>query len=163
MKENPPLTAEEAAKLTFPCLLEVWNRKRFKHYALVYRISDYGSFFARDNVPYQKAAYPPAEIVEVLHKQFSIQREYPKPMMTWDSDESKAVEGIVIADLGEKALSRYIVVHPAYFTDYFNGKKFDWTHYNNAKPVPEPDPIALEIKALEKRIAELKSIQQKSK
>lgn len=162
MKQNPPLTLEEAANLTFPCLLEVWDGTRHAPpvYDVIVSLNQYGKVVSMIGSVWQNAAIPSPEITEAMRKQFGIQSEYPKRMLVWDDDESDAEPRMVIEDLGKKADYRYIVVSKYDESKYQNGKIFGWTCFKNAKPLPEPDPIALEIAQLEKRIAELKSQQQ---
>jgi hypothetical protein len=41
---------------------------------------------------------------------------------------------ILLADLGEKSISRYILVDVPYEVDFLNGKNFDWDYYNIITP-----------------------------
>lgn len=161
MNQNPPLTAEEAKQLTFPCLLEVWDFKnRSGHHALISHITQKGHFVTPTDVHWHNAALPSPEISEAMRKQFAPNSEFPKRMLVWNDGESEVKPRIVLADLGEKAVNRYIVVPEAHETKFRNGENFSWSFYKNAKPIPETDPISQEIAELEKRIAELKSQQQ---
>jgi hypothetical protein len=156
---NKPLTAEEAKNLTFPCLLEVWDNKRMENapiYICIERFEN-GGFKAHHGTTWINASLPSPEIAEAMRKQFAPQSEYPKRMLVWDDEEKNAVPRIVLADLGEKAKSRYIVVVNTYEEKFQNGKQFDWYYYRNAKPLPEPDPISKEIAELRQRLADLEA------
>lgn len=162
MNQNPPLTPEEAAKLTFPCLLEVWDgiRAYMPVTTVVMSLNDKSQFVSMSGAKWQNAALPSPEITEAMRKQFGTQSEFPKRMLVWNGNESNAKPRIVLADLGEKAGVRYIVVFEDHESRFENGESFSWVYFNHAKPIPHPDPIAQEIAELEKRIAELKSQQQ---
>lgn len=154
MKQNPPLTSEEAKNLTFPCLLEVWDYKnRTGHYVIISHITGKGSFVTTTGIEWHHAAVPSPEIAEAMRKQFGIQSEYPKRMLVWDYDESNAKERIVLADLGEKAQVGYIAVHPTYEHKFQNGQPFSWTCYAHAKPLPKGEDQLLEqLSELEKQL-----------
>ena len=157
------MTPEEAKNLTFPCLLEVWDFKnRSGHHALISHITQKGHFVTPTDAHWHNAAIPSPEIAEAMRKQFAPKSEYPKRMLVWNGDESKAKPRIVLADFGEKAKVRYIVVFEDDEFKFENGEAFSWCYFANAKPMPDPEPdqIAQEIAELEKRIAELKSQQQ---
>lgn len=158
---NKPLTAEEAKNLTFPCLLEVWDRNRDGNrgpvITVVMSLNNESQYVDTNNCTWYKAALPSPEITEAMRKQFAPASEYPKRMLVWDYDESQAEPRIVLSDLGEKASSRYIVVRSDCESKYENGEGFSCTDYNHAKPLPEPDPIAQEIAELRQRLAELEA------
>lgn len=157
MNQNPPLTPEEAKNLTFPCLLEVWGNGRSNFHRIVTRIDAAGRFITSPGANWSCAALPSPEITEAMRKQFAPQSEYPKRMLVWDGEESEAQPRIVLADLGEKANGRYIVVARRNEEYFQNGQTFDWTWYSHAKPIPEPDQIAQEITEIRQRLAELEA------
>lgn len=79
--------------------------------------------------------------------------EYPKRMLVWDDYAPAAEERIVIADLGEKAIKRYITVSKSYEHEFENGRKFDWFWHNYAKPIPEgEDQLSEQLSELEKQL-----------
>lgn len=155
---NKPLTAEEAKNLTFPCLLEVWNDERCNSLYVVEGFIK-NKFLTLAHGSWHDAALPSPEITEAMRKQFGSPSEYPKRMLVWDNDESMAAQRIVLADLGEKADYRYIVVSKGDESKFENGEVFDWSYYNHAKPIPDPDPdpIAQEIAELRKKLADLEA------
>lgn len=160
MNHNPRLTPEEAKNLTFPCLLEVWDFFRLGNkpiYLLIHGFERKG--FKALHGFWQNAALPSPEITEAMRKQFTPASEFPKRMLVWNGSEEPEL-GIILSDLGEKAIDRYIVVAEGDEIKWQNGEVFNWTYYSHAKPIPEPDQIAQEIAELEKRIAELKAKQQ---
>lgn len=155
---NKPLTAEEAKQLTFPCLLEVWDFKnRSGQYTLITNITPKGNFVTPAGGIWHNAALPAPEIAEAMRKQFGDQSEFPKRMLVWDDDESKANPRIVLTDLGKNAKNRYVVVKEIFETEFENGEMFNWTFYRNAKPIPDPDPIAQEIAEIRQRLADLEA------
>lgn len=155
---NKPLTPEEAKNLTFPCLLEVWDFKnRSGQYTLITNITERGHFATPAGAIWRNAALPSPEIAEAMRKQFGSLNEYPKRMLVWDDDESNANPRIVLTDLGKNAKNRYVVVKEIFETEFKNGETFNWTFYKNAKPIPEPDPIAQEIAELRQRLADLEA------
>ena len=164
MNQNPPLTPEEAKNLTFPCLLEVWDASRTCNFPIFLIVNGFeeNRYQALNGGRWFRAALPSPEIAEAMRKQFAPKSEYPKRMLVWNGDESKAKPRIVLADFGEKAKVRYIVVFEDDEFKFENGEAFSWCYFANAKPMPDPEPdqIAQEIAELEKRIAELKSQQQ---
>ena len=153
---NKPLTAEEAKNLTFPCLLEVWDILRANVYTIVTHINQMGRFAGPCNA-WQHAALPSPEITEAMRKQFAPACEYPKRMLVWDCVEEDAEPRIVLADLGEKAKRRYIVVYKDHEPEFQKGGTFYCVPHNHAKPIPAPDPIAQEIAELRQRIADLEA------
>lgn len=155
---NKPLTAEEAKNLTFPCLLEVWDYFRSENKPLYVVIKSFEKrTFQSSSGFWANAALPSPEITEAMRKQFAPVSEYPKRMLVWDGDESKALERIVFADLGGKADGRYLVVRNGCESEYENGESFSWSYYWHAKPIPEPDPISQEIAELRQRLADLEA------
>lgn len=155
---NKALTPEEAKNLTFPCLLEVWDFKnRGTYHAIITHITEMGHFETTKGVCWQNAALPSPEITEAMRKQFGTQSEYPKWMLVWDDEESKAKLRIVLADLGKKVNRRYITVVGGDECEFENGEEFSWSCYKNAKLLPEPDPISQEIAELRKRLADLEA------
>jgi hypothetical protein len=154
MKQNPPLTSEEAKKLTFPCLLEVWDYKnRTGHYVIISHITGKGSFVTTTEAHWQNAALPSSEIAEAMRKQFGTQSEYRKRMLVWDDYESEAEERIVIADLGEKTIDRYIVVSTYDESKFEKGEVFNWHYYKHAKPLPEVEnQLREQLSELEKQL-----------
>ena len=153
---NKPLTAEEAKNLTFPCLLEVWDDERCNS---LYVVEGYikNKFSTLAHGSWHNAALPSPEITEAMRKQFAPNSEYPKRMLVWDRDESKAQQRIVLAYLGEKAKGRYIVVYANDESKFENKEVFSWCYFVNAKPIPEPDSISQEIAELRQRLAELEA------
>lgn len=152
---NKPLTAEEAKNLTFPCLLEVWDFKsRDGHHALITHMTQKGHFVTPVGAVYQKAAIPSPEIAEAMRKQFAPKSEYPKRMLVWDDDESKAEPRIVLADLGEKVKDRYIIVHEKDESEFEKGEiMVSWSFYEKAKPIPEvEDQLREQLSELEKQL-----------
>lgn len=157
MNQSKPLTAEEAKKLTFPCLLEVWDYNRMRSIVLVNGFME-NVYIASNGTVWRNAALPSPEIAEAMRKQFGSPSEYPKRMLVWDNNEARAIERIVLADLGEKADNgRYIVVSEYNESKFENGEKFNWSYYKNAKPIPEPDAISQEIEELRKKLADLEA------
>lgn len=159
---NKRLTKEDATKLKYPCLLEVWDNEqrktKYPTYKIVIGISVNGErFIDLSNFYWDNAALPSPEIAEAMRKQFAPESEYPKRMLVWDGNEEKAEPRIVLADLGENCKGRYIVVMRNYETEFENEEVFNWTYYRNAKPIPEPDPIAQEIAELRQRLADLEA------
>ena len=155
---NKPLTPEEAKKLTFPCLLEVWDlRNRGGHCAIIDHITGKGRFITTTGAEWQHAALPSTEITEAMRKQFGTQSEYPKQMLVWEYVEEEAQPRIVLADLGEKAKIRYIVVCKDHEPEFEKGGTFYSVPYSHAKPIPEPDPISQEIAELRQRLADLEA------
>lgn len=156
---NKPLTAEEAKNLTFPCLLEVWNINSSSGsiITVVMTLNNKSQFVALNGTTWNYAALPSPEVAEAMRKQFPPKSEYPKRMLVWDYDEYKAKPRIVIADLGEKVNKRYITVVGGDEFKFESGEVFDWDYYNHAKPIPQPDPIALEIAELRQRLADLEA------
>lgn len=157
---NKPLTAEEAKNLTFPCLLEVWNQAQDGTYDIISGFPREDEYFLGENGSvWFNAALPSPEIAEAMRKQFAPKSEYPKRMLVWNDDESKAQPRIVIADLGEKAGVRYIVVFEDDESKFENGEAFSWCYFVNAKHIPDPDPeqIAQEIAELRQRLADLEA------
>lgn len=158
MNQNPPLTPEEAKNLNFPCLLEVWDcTNRTGRYAIITRVAGNGRFVNVNRTQWGYAALPSAEITEAMRKQFGTQSEYPKRMLVWGDDESKAQPRIVIGYLGEKYRHPYITVLKGDEDAYENGRGFGAISHTNAKPIPEPDPIAQEIAELRQRLADLEA------
>ena len=141
MKENPPLTAEEAKNLTFPCLLEVWDEGRDGTYDIISgfpREDEY--FLAVNGSVWFNAALPSPEIAEAMRKQFAPESEYPKRMLVWDDDESMAEQRIVLAYLGEKVKYPYVCVCASSEEEYNTGGGGLTTWFKNAKPIPDHDP-----------------------
>lgn len=155
--KNPALTPEQARRLTYPRMMEVRDDDRMDLdpiYRLVEDYTEKGYVTRSGEAHWKNAAEPPAEIAEAMQKQFAWQ---PKRMLVWRDEERDAVERIVIHDLGEMAINgRYICVNESDEGNFANGKHYDWTYYNHAKPLPELDPITAEIEELTKRIEELK-------
>ncbi len=155
---NKPLTPEEAKNLTFPCLLEVWDyQPGTERCAIIVGITFAGHFKDTTGLIWKHAALPSPEITAAMRKQFGVQSKYPKQMLVWDCDEENAVERIVIADLGEKAIGRYIVVFKEDESKFDSGREFGWFYFRNAKPIPEPDPISKEIEEMRQRLADLEA------
>lgn len=155
MKQNPPLTLEEAANLTFPCLLEVWDGTRHAPpvYNVIVSLNQYGKVVSMMGSVWQNAAIPSPEITEAMRKQFGIQSEYPKRMLVWDDDESDAEPRMVIEDLGEKAKERYIVVQISNESEFLSGQAYYWTSYAHAKPLPKgEDQLKEQLSELEKQL-----------
>lgn len=154
---NKPLTAEEAKNLTFPCLLEVWDfTNRRGHHTLITHITQIGNFATTTGAIWHNAALPSPEIAEAMRNQFAPKSEFPKRMLVWDNNEDPETR-IVIADIGEKAKNRYIVVGTGLECEFENGLEFSWTYFGNVKPITEPDPIAQEIEELRQRLDELEA------
>ena len=150
---NKPLTLEEAANLTFPCLLEVWDITRSGLNLVISSLTESGMFKATNGGIWYNAALPSLEIAEAMRKQFGTQSEYPKRMLVWDDDESKAEPRIVLADLGEKTIDRYIVVAEGDEIKWQNGEVFNWHYYENAKPIPKvEDQLREQLSELEKQL-----------
>jgi hypothetical protein len=146
MNNNPPLTAKEAAKLTFPCLLEVWCFKsRGGVYDIISHITERGHFATPTEAIWHNAALPSLEIAEAMRKQFAPKSEYPKQMLVWDDEESNAEITMVLADFGEQFKYRYFCVAKSSQRAYQKGEHFMAVSWKHAKPIPEPDPIGLEI------------------
>jgi hypothetical protein len=155
---NKPLTPEEAKQLTFPCLLEVWDFKnRSGHHALISHITQKGHFVTPTDAHWHNAALPSPEIAEAMRKQFGTQSEFPKRMLVWDNDESMAAQRIVLADLGEKVKYPYVCLCASSEEEYNTGGGARTTWFKNAKPIPQPDPIAQEIAELRQRLADLEA------
>jgi hypothetical protein len=151
--KNPALTPEQAQQLTYPRLMEVWDGERSESepsYSIISEFNDYG-FVSYIGLNWENAAEPSPEIAEAMRAQFAWQ---PKRMLVWDDDEEDAKERIVIADLGEKVMSRrFITVSAPYESDFLNGEEYEWHHYHHAKTLP--DHIAEKIAKLKREIAEL--------
>jgi hypothetical protein len=151
--KNEALTPEQAQQLTYPRLMEVWDRDRrdLDPVIMVVLATEYGQFVAAGGSLWNHAAEPSPEIAEAMRAQFAWQ---PKRMLVWDDDEEDAKERIVIADLGEKVMARrFITVSAPYESDFLNGEEYGWHHYNHAKTLP--DHIAEKIAKLKREIAEL--------
>jgi hypothetical protein len=78
---NKPLTEEEATKITYPCLLEVWDNEKRKTknptYKIVIGISTNGSrFIDLSNFYWDNAALPSPEITEAMQKQFAHESKF---------------------------------------------------------------------------------------
>jgi len=78
---NNLLTKEEATKLKYPCLLEVWdNEKRktkYPTYKIVIGMSVNGErFIDLSNFYWDNAALPSPEIAEAMRKQFSTESKF---------------------------------------------------------------------------------------
>lgn len=159
MNQNPPLTAEEAKNLTFPCLLEVWDSDRVYGSPVIVLVNGFkeNRYLDSYGVRWSNAALPPSEIADIMRKQFGSPSEFPKRMLVWDYDESKAKERIILVDLGEKAEYRYIVVSINDEYSFENGGPFNCYYYKNAKPLPKPDPITQEIAKLRQMLANLEA------
>lgn len=147
---NKPLTAEEAAKLTFPCLLEVWDDKKSGFHFIVRDLTTTGRFNTINGSVWKNAALPSPEIAEAMRKQFAPKSEYPKRMLVWDNDESKAEPRTVIADLGEKTTYRYITVISE--SKFENGEEFSWNYFIHAKPIKGEDQLLEQLSELEKHL-----------
>jgi hypothetical protein len=150
--KNPALTPEQEQQLTYPRLMEVWHRDRRDLDPQFRLIANFdGQFRTLEGVGWLNAAEPSPEIAEAMRAQFAWQ---PKRMLVWDDDEEDAKERIVIADLGEKVMSRrFITVSAPYESDFLNGEEYEWHHYHHAKTLP--DHIAEKIAKLKREIAEL--------
>ena len=150
---NKPLTAEEAKKLTFPCLLEVWDDERCNSLYVVEGFIK-NKFLTLAHGSWHNAALPSPEIAEAMRKQFAPKSEYPKRMLVWDDDESKAEPRIVLADLGEKVKDRYIIVHEKDESEFEKGEiMVSWSFYEKAKPIPEvEDQLKEQLSELEKQL-----------
>lgn len=143
MNQNPPLTAEEAAKLTFPCLLEVWDDERCNNLYVVEGFIK-NRYQALNGGRWLRAALPSHEIAEAMRKQFAPNSEFPKPMLVWHfpNDEDKASEALVLHDFGPRVKDfRYIAVAETYRKMYETGGNFEIRAWSRAKPIPEPDPL----------------------
>lgn len=148
VSQNPEITLNEAHSLKYPRLMEVWTNGRSGRHDIITSVGPCGGFHTASGAIYWKAAHPSEQTLESLSHQFAPKSEYPKRMLVWDSNESNAKERIVIADLGEKANYRYMIVHIDSESKFENGQEFNWYYYRNAKPLPEPDPIQVKKQEL---------------
>lgn len=85
-----PLTAEEAKNLTFPCLLEIWNKTRISMYDIVLGITSNDEFTSLSGANYANAALPCPEIGEAMKRQFEIKSEFrDKSLQNFNADEAQ--------------------------------------------------------------------------
>lgn len=165
---NKRLTEEDATKLKYPCLLEVWDNEQRKTqyptYKIVIGISVNGEkFIDLSNFYWDNAALPSIGIDDAMRKQFGSPNEYPKRMLVWDGDESKAEARIVLAYLGEKVQYPYVCVCASSEEEFNTDGGARTTWFRHAKPLPDADPIAQEIAKLKQRILDLESQQNQKK
>lgn len=79
----------------------MWDvNNRTGYCAIIDQITVKGRFETNLGAHWPNAALPSPEIAEAMRKQFAPKSEYPKRMLVWNDDESKADPRIVLADLG---------------------------------------------------------------